>query len=203
MVPPSLGFARIRLRAAAPAIVEEAGRHASRLTGGAPRRAPAADGDAVAVEDQRAMGSRRANAATTRSSAAHRPFSGRSSVVSWLRRRTPAFYASREAVRGHVTCWATSRSRTSCPALARPTPLRPPLRGGASHEAAGRGAVRGAAVWADLVPGEAEDLMLAPAGVGPRSTNCSARGQPAFGNRPTRISSGGSSSCTACCRANG
>ena len=124
MVPPSLGFARIRLRAAAPAIVEEAGRHASRLTGGAPRRAPAADGDAVAVEDQRAMGSRRANAATTRSSAAHRPFSGRSSVVSWLRRRTPAFYASREAVRGHVTCWATSRSRTSCPALARPTPVR-------------------------------------------------------------------------------
>ena len=34
----------------------EAGRHASRLTGGAPRRAPAADGDAVAVEDQRAVG---------------------------------------------------------------------------------------------------------------------------------------------------
>ena len=40
----------------AAAIVEEAGRHASRLTGGAPRRAPAADGDAVAVEDQRAVG---------------------------------------------------------------------------------------------------------------------------------------------------
>ena len=35
----------------AAAIVEEAGRHAGRLTGGAPRRAPAADGDAVAVED--------------------------------------------------------------------------------------------------------------------------------------------------------
>ena len=34
----------------------EAGRYASRLTGGAPRRAPAADGDAVAVEDQRAIG---------------------------------------------------------------------------------------------------------------------------------------------------
>ena len=33
----------------AAAIVEEAGRHAGRLTGGAPRRAPAADGDAVAV----------------------------------------------------------------------------------------------------------------------------------------------------------
>ena len=40
----------------AAAIVEEAGRHAGRLTGGAPRRAPAADGDAVAVEDQRAVG---------------------------------------------------------------------------------------------------------------------------------------------------
>ena len=31
-------------------IVEEAGRHPSGLAGGAPRRAPAADGDAVAVE---------------------------------------------------------------------------------------------------------------------------------------------------------
>ena len=40
----------------AAAIVEEAGRHPGRLTGGAPRRAPAADGDAVAVEDQRAVG---------------------------------------------------------------------------------------------------------------------------------------------------
>ena len=40
----------------AAAIMEEAGRHAGRLTGGAPRRAPAADGDAVAVEDQRAVG---------------------------------------------------------------------------------------------------------------------------------------------------
>ena len=40
----------------AAAIVEEAGRHASRLTGGAPRRAPAADGDAVAVEDERTRG---------------------------------------------------------------------------------------------------------------------------------------------------
>ena len=34
----------------APAIVEEAGRHAGRLAGGAPRGAPEADGDAVAVE---------------------------------------------------------------------------------------------------------------------------------------------------------
>ena len=33
-------------------IVEEAGRHPGRLAGGAPRRAPAADGDAVAVEDE-------------------------------------------------------------------------------------------------------------------------------------------------------
>ena len=40
----------------AAAIVEEAGRHAGHLTGGAPRRAPATDGDAVAVEDQRAIG---------------------------------------------------------------------------------------------------------------------------------------------------
>ena len=39
----------------AAAIVEEAGRHAGRLTGGAPGRAPAADGDAVAVEDERAI----------------------------------------------------------------------------------------------------------------------------------------------------
>ena len=34
----------------AAAIVEQAGRHPGRLTGGASRRAPAADGDAVAVE---------------------------------------------------------------------------------------------------------------------------------------------------------
>ena len=40
----------------AAAIVEEAGRHASRLAGGAPRRAPAPDGDPVVVEDQRAVG---------------------------------------------------------------------------------------------------------------------------------------------------
>ena len=39
----------------APAIVEEAGRHPGRLTGGAPRRAPAADGNAVAVEDERTI----------------------------------------------------------------------------------------------------------------------------------------------------
>ena len=40
----------------APAIVEEAGRYPSGLAGGAPHRAPAADGDAVAVEDERAVG---------------------------------------------------------------------------------------------------------------------------------------------------
>ena len=40
----------------AAAIVEEAGQHAGRLPDGTPRRAPAADGDAVAVEDQRAIG---------------------------------------------------------------------------------------------------------------------------------------------------
>ena len=40
----------------APAIVEEAGRHPSGLAGGAPRRAPAPDGDVVAVEDERAVG---------------------------------------------------------------------------------------------------------------------------------------------------
>ena len=39
----------------AAAIVEEASRHPGRLTGGAPRGAPAPDGDAVAVEDQWAV----------------------------------------------------------------------------------------------------------------------------------------------------
>ena len=40
----------------AAAVVKEASRHPSGLAGGAPRRAPAADGNAVAVEDQRAAG---------------------------------------------------------------------------------------------------------------------------------------------------
>ena len=40
----------------AAAIMKEAGRHAGRLTGGAPGGAPAADRDAVAVEDERAVG---------------------------------------------------------------------------------------------------------------------------------------------------
>ena len=37
------------------AVVKETGRHPGRLAGRAPRRAPAADGDAVAVEDQWAV----------------------------------------------------------------------------------------------------------------------------------------------------
>ena len=43
-------------RGGAAAVVKEAGRHPGRLAGGAPRRAPTADGDAVAVEDERAVG---------------------------------------------------------------------------------------------------------------------------------------------------
>ena len=73
------GWRLAQIRARAAAIVEEAGRHAGRLTGGAPRRAPAANGDAVAVEDQSCglSGSRRANAATTRLSTANRPLINR------------------------------------------------------------------------------------------------------------------------------
>ena len=40
----------------APAIMEEAGRYPGRLAGGAPRRAPAADRDPIAVEDERVVG---------------------------------------------------------------------------------------------------------------------------------------------------
>ena len=40
----------------AAAVVKEAGRHPSGLAGRAPRGAPAPDGDAVAVEDERAVG---------------------------------------------------------------------------------------------------------------------------------------------------
>ena len=43
-------------RGGAATVVKEAGRHPGRLAGGAPRRAPAADGDPVAVEDERAVG---------------------------------------------------------------------------------------------------------------------------------------------------
>ena len=69
----------------AAALVEEAGRHAGRLPGGAPRRAPAADGDAVAVEDQRAIGitarQRRDQPPIGCESGAHQPLIGRSSAV--------------------------------------------------------------------------------------------------------------------------
>ena len=43
-------------RGSAAAVVKEAGRHPGRLTGGAPRRAPAADRDPIVVEDQWAVG---------------------------------------------------------------------------------------------------------------------------------------------------
>ena len=72
----------------AAAIVEEAGRHAGRLPGGAPRRAPAADGDAVAVEEQRAIGitarQRRDQPPIGCESGANQPLIGRESAVYWL-----------------------------------------------------------------------------------------------------------------------
>ena len=72
----------------AAAIVEEAGRYAGRLPGGAPRRAPAADGDAVAVEDQRAIGitarQRRDQPPIGCESGANQPLIGRESAVYWL-----------------------------------------------------------------------------------------------------------------------
>ena len=47
----------MRLRAAVRrAVVKEAGRHPGGLAGGAPCGAPAPDGDAIAVKDQRAVG---------------------------------------------------------------------------------------------------------------------------------------------------
>ena len=97
----------------AAAVVEEAGRYASRLTGGAPRRAPAADGDAVAVEDQRAVG-------------------------------VAACPPSREGLGNGV------RDREN--------PPHQRLRAGGREPDDAAGVV-------DLVPGEAEDLVLAPAGV--------------------------------------
>ena len=77
------------------------------------------------------LGSRRANAATNRESAANQPFSGCSSVVSWLRRRTPALHARRGAVRGHVPAGRRHGRVRSCPTPSRPTPPRARLRGGA------------------------------------------------------------------------
>ena len=104
--------ARIRLRAAAPAIVEEAGRHAGRQRRmGMPSR----------WKTSGLLGSRRANAATNRSSAANQPLSGRSSVVDWLRRRTPALHASGGAVRGHVPAGRRHGRVRSCSAPSRPT----------------------------------------------------------------------------------
>ena len=97
----------------AAAIMEEAGRHAGRLTGGAPRRAPAADGDAVAVEDQRAVG------------VAARP-SPRQRLGNGLRNRQ--------------------------------NPPHERLRAGGREPDDAAGLVK-------FVPGEAEDLILAPAGV--------------------------------------
>ena len=107
-------LARIRLRGGgAAAIMEEAGRHAGRLTGGAPRRAPAADGDAVAVEDQRAVG-------------------------------VAACPPSREGLGNGV------RDREN------PPHQRFRAGGREPNDAAG---------LVDFVPGEAEDLVLAPARV--------------------------------------
>ena len=104
-------LARIKLSGGgAAAIVEEASGHASRLTGGAPRRAPAADGDAVAVEEQRAVG------------VAARP-------------------PSREGLGNGL------RDREN--------PPHQRLRAGGREPDDAAGLV-------DLVPGEAEDLVLAP-----------------------------------------
>ena len=97
----------------APAVVEEAGRHAGRLAGGAPRRAPAPDGDAVAVEDQRAVG------------VAARP-------------------PSRQGLGNRVRDWEN--------------PPHQGLRTGEREPDDAAGLVK-------FVPGEAEDLMLAPARV--------------------------------------
>ena len=97
----------------APAIVEEAGRHPGRLAGGAPRRAPTADGDAVAVEDERAAG------IAARSPSRQRLGDGRRDGED----------ASHQRLRA---------------------------RGRESDDAAG---------LVDLVPGEAEEFLLAPAGV--------------------------------------
>ena len=97
----------------AAAVVEEAGRHPGRLTGGAPGRAPAADGDAVAVEDQRAVG------------VAARP-------------------PSREGLGNRV------RNGEN--------PPHQGLRTGGREPDDAAGLVK-------FVPGEAEDLVLAPAGV--------------------------------------
>ena len=96
-----------------PTIVKEAGRHPGRLTGGAPRRAPAADRDPIAVEDERAGG------IAARSPSRQRLGDGRRDGED----------ASHQRLRA---------------------------RGRESDDAAG---------LVDLVPGEAEEFLLAPAGV--------------------------------------
>ena len=94
-------------------VVEEAGRHPGRLAGRAPRRAPSADGDAVAVEDERAVGV----------AACPPPRQGLGDG------RRDGEDASHQSLRA---------------------------RGREPDDTAGP---------IDLVPGEAEDLLLAPAGV--------------------------------------
>ena len=97
----------------AAAIVEEAGRHPGRLAGGAPRRAPAPDGDAVAVEDERAVG---------------------------------------------VAACPPSVQRVGEGGRDGENPPHQGLRAGGREPDDAAGLV-------DFVPGEAEDLVLAPAGV--------------------------------------
>ena len=97
----------------AAAVVKEAGRHPSGLAGGAPRGAPAPDGDAVAVEDERTRG------------VAARP-SPREGLGNGLRHGE--------------------------------NPPHQRLRAGGREPDDAAGLV-------DLLPGEAEDLVLAPAGV--------------------------------------
>ena len=100
----------------ATAIVEEAGRHAGRLPGGAARRAPAADGDAVAVEDQRAIG---ITARQRRDPTVNRLLIGAHQPLIWaligrllaVKAHASALRTSRSRLRTR-SCWATSRSRT-------------------------------------------------------------------------------------------
>ena len=79
---------------------------------------------------------------------------GRSSAVSWLRRRTPARHARRGAVRGHVPAGRRHGCVRSCPAPSRPTPppacayavvRRTRRRGGAGRGLAGCARPRGVA----------------------------------------------------------
>ena len=97
---------------------------------------------------RRLLGSRRANATTNRSSAAKRPFSGRSSVVFCRDGTRQRFTHVAEPfadtfLLGDVTV-ASDRVQ---PRLAR-WPPRAPLRGGASHEAEGRRGARAGRVRA-------------------------------------------------------